>query len=215
MANSDLTNYITQLRSTHVTDADIKAQLLKVGWSEADISQALTPAPAPPGNIPPPPIPRFGMWVSFQYVLLFVTLWIWSIALGGVLHYGIDKHIPEAAALGQVDYGGMMNSYFLQGYLASLIVAYPFFVWFFILVKKQIEATPTVRNIKIRKFLIYFTMVINFIYMVSELIKTVFSFLGANTSSRAVPHLLVSLLIPGLICWYLLNEVREDRKVVS
>ena len=99
----------------------------------------------------------------------------------------------------------------LQGYLAAILVSYPFFMVLFLAVKDQIEKNPAIRNVKTRKFLIYLTMVVNFIYMLSQLIATIYGYLGANASSRTIPHLIVNLVIPGIICLYLLKEVREDR----
>lgn len=215
VSSIDLVAYISKLRASGIGDANIKAQLIKAGWLEAEIEKAQTSITAAVTNIPPPPVPHFSLWVSFQYVLLFVTLWIWSIALGGIWHYAINKHIPENVALSQYNYFSMFNNTLLQGYLAAIVVAYPFFVVFFIMLKNQIEKNPGIRNIKTRKVLIYLTMIANFIYMVTQLIKTVFGFLSANSSTRLFPHLLVNLIIPGLICLYLLIEVREDRKSLS
>jgi len=104
------------------------------------------------------------------------------------------------------------SSTLLQGYLAAIIVAYPFFIGLFISLDKQAEKNPEIHNIKTRKFLMYFTIVVNFLYMISTLITSVFGFLGATASTRTLPHLLVNLIIPGSICIYLLQAVREDRK---
>jgi len=214
MVNPNLTAYITKLRSMNVSDETIKEQLVKNGWQIAEVQEALLPtSPSTLTILPPPPVPRFNMWISFQYVLLFITLWIWSIAMGSIWNYAIDKHIPDNLAKSlSYDYMSVINSTFLQGYLAAIVVAYPFFIGLFISLDKQVEINPGVRNIKTRKILMYFTIVVNFLYMITMLIITVFGFLGATTSTRTIPHLLVNLLIPGSICMFLLQEVREDRK---
>lgn len=213
MINPDLSKYIEQLRSTNVSDDLIKEQLLKSGWPESEITLALSPKEIPNSTImPPPPIPRFSMWISFQYILLFITLWVWSVAIGGIWNYAITKHIPDLLETSSYNYRSIIGSTMLPAYLAAIIVAYPFFVVLFISLSKHVEENSAIRNIKTRKFLMYFTMVVNFLYMISQLITTVFGFLSANTSNSTIPHLLVNLLIPGSICLYLLREVREDRK---
>ena len=58
----------------------------------------------------------------------------------------------------------VINSTLLQGYLAAIIVAYPFFIGLFISLDKQVEMNPGIRNIKTRKTLMYFTIIVNFIY---------------------------------------------------
>ncbi|PIR98733.1 hypothetical protein COT87_03215 [Candidatus Collierbacteria bacterium CG10_big_fil_rev_8_21_14_0_10_44_9] len=214
MINPDLTKYISQLRSTNVPEETIREQLIKNGWPEDEVITALDPLTSPGSTIlPPPPVPRFSMWISFQYVLLFITLWIWSIALGGIWNYAITKYIPDAITKGSsYNFSAMRGVIFLPAYLAAIIVAYPFFVALFISLNKHVEVNPGVRNIKTRKFLMYFTMVVNFLYMISQLITTVIGFLSANISTSTIPHLIVNLLIPGSICLYLLREVKEDRK---
>lgn len=214
MANPNLISYISKLRAMNVGDDKIKEQLIKSGWQEAEVQEALLPSPSSTQTIlPPPPVPRFSMWISFQYILLFITLWIWSIALGSIWNYAIDKHIPDNLAKSlSYDYMSIVNGTLLQGYLAAIIVAYPFFIGLFISLDKQVEKNPGVRNIKTRKVLMYFTIIVNFLYMITMLITTVFGFLGATTSTRTIPHLLVNLIIPGSICMFLLQEVREDRK---
>ena len=42
--------------------------------------------------------------------------------------------------------------------------------------------------------------------MIGMLITTVFGFLGATTSTRTIPHLIVNLLIPGSICLFFITR---------
>lgn len=213
MPNPSLITYITQLRSSNIPDETIKSELIKNGWQELEVQAALAPLNQSAAPIlPPPPVPRFSMWVSFQYVILFVSLWIWSTAIGGIWHYAINKHIPDNLAQASYSYSSMMGNTLLQGYLAAIMVSYPFFVILFITLNKQIVLNPGVRNIKTRKFLIYFTLVVYFIYMLIQLITTLVGFLAATASTTTLPNLSVNLLIPGMIGFYLLKAVREDRR---
>lgn len=212
MTNPNLSSYISQSKASGITDNVIKSQLIKSGWPVGEVEEAFLPVsttPVPP--VPPPAVPRFSMWINFQYVLLFITLWVWSISLGGIWHYAINKHIPDSLAKNGYDYLSMYSTSLLRGYLAAIIVAFPFFALFFISLKRQIEKNPAIKNIKTRKFLFYFTIIVNFLYMLGQLIGTLLGFLSATISSRTVPNLLVNLIIPGAICIYLLTEVREDR----
>lgn len=138
-------------------------------------------------------------------------MWIWTAAMGGVWNYAIDKYIPDALA-NNYFIGTKLGTGLLQGYLAAMIVAFPFFIAVFASLSKQLKMDPRIKNIKTRKILIYLTIIVNFLVMISYMISTVFGFLGATMSSRTIPHFLVSLLISGSICLVLLHEVREDRK---
>lgn len=216
MINPNLATYIAKMRSMNVSDGVIREELVKNGWQSTEVDGALSPTTQTSPTIPPPPVPRYSMWINFQYILLFITLWIWSIALGSIWNYAIDKHIPDTLATSlSYNYANAYSSTLLQGYLAAIIVAYPFFIGLYLSLDKHVEKNPGIRNIKTRKFLMYFTIIINFLYMLSTLIVSVFGFLGATTSTRTIPHLIVNLLIPGLICLFLLQAVREDRKTTT
>lgn len=211
MINPALTEYISKLKEAKIHDSTIKENLIKSGWPESEIHAAFLPPAPSPVNIPVPPIPRYSMWISFEYVLLFITMWVWTAAMGGVWNYAINKYVPDELS-NSFSLTGLYGTYMLQGYLSAIIVAFPFFLLLFASLSKQTKENPGIKNIKTRKFLIYFTVVVNFLVMISHLISTVFGFLGATMSTRTVPHLLVSLIISGSICLILLQEVREDRK---
>lgn len=216
MTDRNLSNYISQLRAANVSDQTIEDQLIQSGWNANEVKAALAPVLAGSANnpiLPPPPVPRFSMWISFQYILLFLTLWIWSTALNGIWHYAIDRNIVEQVTqINRYDLSSNINSMLLQGYLAAIIVAYPFFAILYVSLNKHVLVNPAVRNIKTRKILMYFSVIAYFLYMVSQLISTVYSFLNGTISATTIPHLLVNLVVPGIICLYILKEMREDRK---
>lgn len=215
MSNSELLKYVEQARQQNVADNVIKTHLLKSGWLEHDIIEALTPSKENI-NLPPPPVPQFGMWVSFQYILLFISLYISFTSFGGILHYGVDKlikdEISSTANYSYFMYFGYGNDWLLKSYIAGIIVTFPLFAFLFILLKDQLRKKPGIKNLRSRKLLIYLTLVGTFVIMIGHLISTVYGFLGGSTTLRAFAHLGVTFLVAGSVFIYLLNEVHEDRK---
>lgn len=207
MANPELESYIKTARSAGVSDEAIKANLLQAGWSERDVSLVLNNAAQ--ANVPVPPAAHPGMWITFQYLLLFITLYVTAVSLGGLLYYWSDKLIPDAAS-SIYDYVG---SYLLQGYLSALIVAFPIFAILFIVLKKNLIAHPAIKGIRARQTLFYITLVITFIIIMSYIISIVYGLLSGDVTGRAVAHFLITLIIAGPIFGYLLKEVRSDRTV--
>ncbi len=212
MANSDLLKYIEAARAQKVPDETTKAQLIKSGWSEHDVTDALTPSSASGPSLPPPPVPQFGMWVSFQYIILFICLYVWATSFGGILHHGVDKLIKDELDNTSLNYYGSVDDWLLKTYIAGISVAFPIFALLFIVLKRQLLNKPAVKNLRARKILIYLTLVGTFLIMLGHVIMTIFNFLGGNTSMRSLGHLGVTFLVAGSIFVYLLNEVREDRK---
>ena len=214
MPNPELEKFVTTSRENKISDPAIKDQLIKSGWNEDDVTAALTPTISAVPNIPPPPVPQFGMWVAFQYVILFISLYISASALAGIMHIGVDNSITDTLSNNYgYDYSSSFNDFFIKAYLASLIVAFPIFAALFIILKRQMLHIPAVRNLRIRKILFYLTLIGTFLLMIGHLILTIFGFLSGSVTGRSIGHFGVTLLVAGSIFIYLLLEVREDRKV--
>lgn len=211
MADTNLHKYISELKSKNIPDDSIKAQLIKSGWSTQDVDKAFMSA-LPEAPLPPPPVPHFSMWITFQYILVFICMYVSFTALGGILHFAVDANIPDPLDASSYSYSRAFNSFLLPGYLASIIVTFPIFAILFIVLRRQMIEKPAVKNIRSRKILIYFTLVVTFIYMIFHLISTIYMFLMGSSTSRSLLHLLINLLIAGSIFTYLLFEVRGDRK---
>jgi len=211
MPNIELEKYIKAAQSQGATNEVIKDQLVKSGWAETDVINALTPT-SPEGNInlPPPPVPHFGMWITFQYIILYISLYMSATALGGILHHGVNQLFQDPLETSR--YSSGFENVFLNFYIASIVVGFPIFAFLFIILKRQVEQKPAVRNIKARKILIYITLVGTFLIMIGHLIGTIIGLLGGNLTIQSFAHLGVTFFVAGSIFFYLLNEVREDRK---
>lgn len=212
MANSELEKYIAAAKEKGAPTDTIKSALLKAGWGEIEINEALNPEKSVDSALPPPPAPHFGMWVSFQYILLFICLYISATALGIVIHHAVNKYLPDN--LDNVGYYSYYSSddWYLNGAVAAIVVSFPVFAFLFISLKRLSLVKPGVKNLRLRKILVYLTLIGTFVLMIGHLITTVYGFLEGSTTTRSLAHLAVNLVIAGSIFGYLLIDVREDRK---
>ena len=209
MANAELESYIKSARAQGLSDDAIKANLVKAGWQERDVLMVLTPSASAPASIPVPAPTHPGMWVTFQYLLLFITLYVSAVSLGGLLYYWADKLIPDPSGSIYTAVG----TYLLPGYLSALIVAFPIFAILFMVLKRNLIAHPEIKGIRARQTLFYITLVITFIIIMSYVISIIYGLLSGDVTGLAIAHFLITLLIAGPIFWYLLTEVRADRTV--
>jgi hypothetical protein len=205
MQNPELEGYIKAARGQGMADNAIRANLVSAGWAENDVQRAMSAAA--PIVVPAPPTAHPGMWVTFQYILLFITLYVSAVSLGGLLYSFADKLIPDPAN------PSYLGGYFLQGYLAAIIVAFPIFATLFIVLKRNVIAHPAVKSIRARQGLFYLTLVVTFIIMMSWVISIVYGLLSGDVTGQVLAHFAVTLLIAGPIFLYLLREVRSDRVV--
>ncbi len=177
---------------------------------------------AVPQSLPPPltnqPVAKSSsptMWDAFEHILMFISLYVLATAIVLILNFFIDKWFP-GVNVQSYSYGNSFNDFqvtLLRGYLASLIVSYPLFSFFFLSTTKRTMQNPALRNLKARKSLIYFTLVITFIIMLINVISLVFKLLSGDVTTNFVLHLIALSLVSGFIFVYYLFQVREDRKI--
>ena len=220
MISKELYSYIEKLRKNGSNDETIKQNLMSAGWQESDIDLALnTPIPPPPH----PPLSRDqsmngdtnihsapSMWDAFEHILLFISLYVLATAIAFILHYFIDHWFPAVEDTTRYIAHGFGKT-MLRIYNASVIVSYPLFVFFFWRITKRTMEFPPLRGLHSRKFLIYLTLVVTFLIMISYIIYTIFSFLEGNITLNFVLHLIVTLTVAGSVFGYYLQQVREDR----
>lgn len=210
MPNNELSVFIEKARQSKATDEQIRAALLQHGWAPDAIDGALRPASSLETLAPPPPAPHFGMWIGFLYIILFISLYVFATALGGVAHYAVDEYIKDS--LDQVDYTKYIGQYLMQTYLSCLIVGFPIFAFLFLIIKRQVIKNHAIKGLRVRKILIYLTLVGTFLIMIGHIIGTVYGFLGGTVTLRAAAHLGVTFLVAGTIFVYFLLDVWGDRK---
>lgn len=210
MSSKALSDYIDTARAKGVKDEQINAALLKTGWQSADIDAAFKPVNSDVMPPAPPAAPHFGMWIGFLYIILFISLYVCATAFASILHYAVDDNIPDK--LDTLNAGYVAGQYLMQTYLSCLIVGFPIFAGLFLFLKYQTEKNPAIKSLRIRKILIYITLIGTFLLLLGHVIITVYGFLGGTITTRALAHLGVTLLVAGGIFTYFLIDVWGDRK---
>ncbi len=226
----ELNSYIQAARKRDLSDRTIRENLLAEGWELSAVEAALAadlPVPKPPKGSrvqspaapATPPLPAGTaaissptMWDAFEHILMFISMYVLAITIGLTLSLFVEKWVPGTPDI----YGyGSNNSWklsMLRGYIASLIVSYPLFAFFFLRITRRTMDNPFVRTLKARKFLIYLTLVVAFIVVISNVISIIFNFLNGNVTFNFFLNFLIIVSISSLIFFYYLQQVKEDRQ---
>lgn len=221
MPNQELINYIQDAFSKKATKEQITKALLSSGWQQADIDLAFASLNSPANLMPPPPLTKHmanadsntSMWDTFEHILLFISLYVMSTSIGLLLNYFVDRWFsPLGSTDAYSSYANSFSSTLVNGYLAALIVSMPLFSVLFLLIQKRTISNPAIKNLKARKQLIYFTLVITFIIMLINVVTSVYNLLNGNLSLNFVMHFLVNVGISGFIFIYYLLQVIGDKK---
>ena len=164
------------------------------------------------GQVVPPLTEKESFWDTFEHVLLFISLYVFAISFTLMLHRFIDSIFPENYSSRNFYLPGMIDKNLIRGYIASLIVSYPLFSFFFLRVKARVMKYPGLIHLRSRKQLIYMTLVVTFVIVLINIISIIISFLEGNTNWNFFFHFLATVTVSSLIFAYLLNEVKEERK---
>lgn len=210
MAPSDaLGEFVTAAKTKGLDDASIVALLKQNGWSERRIYAALSSYHEAEIGIP---IPLRGGRTenardAFFYLLAFVTLGIWSVALVWLADAIVDRMLPSALK------GLQDSSYFreeIAGQLASLIIAFPIFLFVSSRIVRDARLRPESLESGVRKWLTYIALVIAAITLVGDGVWFLRTFLVGDLTLRFVFKALALAIIAGGIFSYYLSTMRAD-----
>lgn len=94
--------------------------------------------------------------------------------------------------------------------LASIIIVFPLFIWGSWFLNKIYLKTPEIRQMKTRKWIIYFTLFVIALIIVGDLVRTLLSFLNGEITLRFILKALSVLIVTGSIFGYYLWDVRRE-----
>jgi hypothetical protein len=101
----------------------------------------------------------------------------------------------------------------MTGYAASLIVTLPLFATLLIHTRKRILSNPKIREIRLCKILIYFTLLATFITAVVGMIGLITNIFNGEVTVNSALHFLIIVSISTLIFVYHFFQIRGDTKI--
>ena len=141
----------------------------------------------------------------FLHFFVIITLYWSTIAFITLIWQYINYFFPD-----NLEY----NTYYtfsgpVKYAISSLIVIFPLFLFLSFYLNEIYIKEPDVRDSKIRKWLIYFTLFVAGIVMTGDLVVVVNNFLGGEITKRFILKALTIFLISGIIFWYYLNDIKN------
>ncbi len=111
----------------------------------------------------------------------------------------------------QLDYGYMMGtSGAIRWAMAMLMVVYPVFLFISSLIYKDYAKNPENRELKTRKWLIYFTLFVAALTMGGDLIALIYNFLEGDLSARFILKVLTIFIVAGTVFYIYLKDLRDE-----
>lgn len=206
-AADELTAFVKEGLARGLPRADLAGALLGAGWKPAEVEAALASYAVAAFPIPVPrPQANLSARDAFLYLVLFSTLFIVAINLGGLLFSLIDHWLPDPA----LDLTGRTLAQAVRWPVSALIAATPAFVYVAMLTAREVRQDAVKRTSKVRRWLTYLTLFVAAGVIIGDVTSLVYSLLGGELTTRFVLKVLVVGAIGGTAFWHYLSEVRAD-----
>lgn len=146
----------------------------------------------------------------FLQLLLIITLYFSAGSFITLLFQYVNIAIPDPLT---EHYFSVEASYFgpLRFAIASLIVVFPAFMIVSWYLNRMEHKEPAKRELRLRKWLMYFTLFAAAIIIGGDLVSLVHSYLGGELTSRFALKALSVLVVAGTVFAYYLWDIRQEK----
>ena len=141
----------------------------------------------------------------FLHLLAIVTLYWSAVSFITLLWQYINYFFPDALNYYPASFSGPMRFA-----IASLIIVFPVFILVSWYLNKIYAREAVVRESKVRKWLLYFTLFVTSITIIVDLITVINTFLEGDLTTRFILKALSVLLVAGVVLGYYLDDVRRE-----
>ena len=204
----DIHTFVKEALSRNIPKQEIQEALRKANWQDDEIKAALGLYADVAFPIPVPKRKPYGAArEAFIYLVLFLCLYISAFSFGSLLFHFINRWIPDAIRSYE---SGDLSAVRMS--VASLIVAFPVYLWLSSIAAAAIRRDPERKGSKVRKWLTYITLFVAAGVIIGDLITLLFNLLGGELTARFMLKVLSVLLIAGLIFGYYLWDLRQEEK---
>jgi Domain of unknown function (DUF5671) len=204
----ELSDFVKSALVKGVPRGDVEAVLLKAGWTKDQTRNALAGFAEADFPIPVPrPRPYLDAREAFMYLVMFSTLYVSAYHLGSLLFDIINTTFPDPADPASGSQYARMS---MRWSIASLIVAFPVFLYTSWLVARDLAADPNKRHSKVRRWLTYLTLFVASTVLIGDVITLVYNLLGGEITTRFLLKVIVVAFIAGTVFWYYLSDIRRE-----
>lgn len=147
----------------------------------------------------------------FLHLLAIIMLYWSAISFITILWQTVNRFLPDPL---RYSYGYPYYAEPMRVAVASLIIVFPVYILISWFLDRNYKKHPIFREMKLRKWLIYFTLFIAALVIISDLVSVILNFLSGDTTLRFLLKAAAVLFVACLIFGYYLYEARrkEDSK---
>ncbi len=146
---------------------------------------------------------------AFLYMFSLVALLFVALGTGQVFFHAINKYVSDALS--------PFSSPFMQltTAISYLIISIPIYFSLVYIIEKSLKNKDLDKDAGIRRWLVYFILLVSSIVMVIWLIVTLNNYLNGELALRSGLKALTAFLISAIIFSYYFYDVRRDKIVAA
>lgn len=141
----------------------------------------------------------------FLHLLAIITLYIAAVSFGALLFQYVDHFFPDIL---NAPYGSISPA--IRWAIASLIIVFPVYIWISWFLGRDQIAHPEKRELRVRRWLLYFTLFLAAIVIIIDLVTLIYNFLGGDLTVRFLLKIVAVLFIAAAIFGYYLWGLRRE-----
>lgn len=145
----------------------------------------------------------------FMHLLSIITLYSSAGAFIMLIFSYIDVWLPDPLLKDYYALQSINSS--IRWSIAVLIVVFPVYVLVSWYLNKLYLAVPSKRNLRIRKWLIYFTLFAAALIIMGDLVSLIFNFLGGELTIKFLLKILTVFFVAGAVFFYYFWDLRKHR----
>ena len=211
---SPLAEYVQRRVTAGLSKAEIREELLAVGWSEEEAEAAYRDGlvalgiPLPSAGGRPSLVGKASAVDVVVNFFTFILLCIVATALGTLYFQVINKHFPDRlAAISGV--GEWIRTSTIHYAIASLVIAFPLYfvairIWF----QKFSEDEGRVES-RLTKWLTYLVLLVASVIIVGDFITVLYKLFQGEVTARFFLKALTILVVAGMIFGFYYLERRK------
>jgi len=209
-ATQDLELFVREALARGSSRPVIETALTQAGWPPEQIRAALNAyADVDFPVAVPKPRPYLSAREAFLYLVLFASLYWAAWHLGSLVFDLINRAWPDPAA---DVYAFRRVSESIRWSTASVIIAFPVFLFVARYLGKELARNPVKRLSAVRRWLTYLTLFVAAAVLIGDMITLVYNLLGGELTIRFVLKVIVAAVIAGAIFGYYLADLRREEK---
>jgi hypothetical protein len=210
IATRELELFVREALARGQSRPAIEAALAQAGWPPEQVRDALDAYADVAFPVPVPrPRPYLSAREAFLYLVLFATLYVSAYHLGSLLFDLVNRALPDPA---DAAYQFMRIGASMRWSVASLVVAFPVFLFVARHLGRDLARNPVKRLSAVRRWLTYLTLFLAAGIVIGDLIAAVYNLLGGELTLRFMLKVLVVGVIAGTVFAYYLWDLRHEER---